>query len=95
MRQWKLFVKNDENWKVFGACKALKQCLKQYSEALEQYKIEQKKDDDEESGLGASFKCDQLKTRVQYLFNFIMNYRSRFAHQNKTKKTKFLLEEHQ
>jgi len=93
-------VKNDENWKVFGACKALHLCLKEYDVAHKAFLVSKKKDesDDEEAGsseIGLSLECERLKTRIQYLFNFIMNYRSRFAHQSKNRKNKFLIEEHQ
>jgi hypothetical protein len=38
---------------------------------------------------------EDIVTRIQYLFNFIMNYRSRYAHQQRNKENKFMLDEHQ
>ena len=96
--KWSLCVKNDENWKVFGACKVLGSTLLQYIESNDQLNLERKKVDgeDEENNkiIGLELKCENHVTRVQYLFNFIMNYRSRYGHQWRNKKTKFLIEEH-
>ena len=99
-REWKLHVKNDENWKVFGCCKVLWKLCKDYEKQAEALNIQNKKNDDpdkeeEKQGIGLYLECETLVTRIQYLFNFIMNYRSRYGHQIKNKKTKFLLDEHQ
>ena len=95
-------MKHDENWKAFGACKVLNSCVKVYQVTYDELTIERKKDeesniDDEgerSKAIGLEIRCDHLQTRIQYLFNFIMNYRSRYAHQLRTKQNKFLLEEH-
>ena len=95
-KQWKLHVKNDENWKVFGACKILWEHCKQYKTAKEELQVQIKKDDDEEDSesIALQLRCEFLSNRIQYLFNFIMNYRSRYSHNIKNRKNKFLLEEH-
>lgn len=92
-KQWMLHVKHDENWKVFGACKILWATCQQYETSKKELSIQSKKEDTDSIGL--QLRCENLVTRIQYLFNFIMNYRSRYAHNIKNKKNKFLLEEHQ
>ena len=101
--KWQLNVKNEENWKVIGASEVLKTCCLKYEQIFSQLLVEKKKDDatianddkEEESlSIALQILCENLKQRIQYLFNFIMNYRSRFSHQLKTKSTKFLIEEH-
>ena len=52
--KWSLSVKNDENWKVFGACKVLGATLLLYIDTNEQLNLEKKKHDggeDENNGL--------------------------------------------
>jgi len=58
--------------------------------------VQTKKDDDEEdsASIALQLRCEFLANRIQYLFNFIMNYRSRYSHNIKNRKNKFLLEEH-
>lgn len=95
LNKWKLNVKNDENWKVFAACKVLGSTLEIYEKTFEQLNLELKKENEDESNqISLQLACENLTTRVQYLFNFIMNYRSRYGHQYKNKGNKFLLEEH-
>lgn len=102
LRQWKLHVKNEENWKVMGACNVLRTFVQSYEENFGQLQVEAKKDryEEDENGeqkdqsIPLQIRCDSIKQRIQYLFNFIMNYRSRYSHQIKNKKNKFLLEEH-
>jgi hypothetical protein len=48
----------------------------------------------QDSAIGIQLKQERLQNRIQYLFNFIMNYRSRYAHNVKNKQNKFILEEH-
>ena len=48
LKKWKLNVKNDENWKVFAACKVLAATLKLYEEANKKLQIELKKDGNDE-----------------------------------------------
>lgn len=86
--KWRLNVKNEENWKVIGASEVLKTCCLKYEQCFGQLLIEKKKDDaihaaaDEEESVSIALQllCENLKQRIQYLFNFIMNYRSRFSH---------------
>lgn len=97
-KQWKLHVKHDENWKVFGAVNLLVRCCQEYQQLNKQLGIQNKKNEykenEEKLDIGLQTRCDALSTRIQYLFNFIMNYRSRYAHQIKNKENRFLLEEH-
>ena len=49
INKWKLNVKNDENWKVFAACKVLGSTLEIYEGKNEQLNIELKKENDDET----------------------------------------------
>lgn len=95
-KQWKLYVKHEENWKVFGAVQVLVKLCHVYKDLSEQLNIQNKKTDQEEEkqDMGLQTRLDNLLTRIQYLFNYTMNYRSRYAHNIKNKENKFLLEEH-
>jgi len=71
MKDWKLHVKNDENWKVFGACKVLHSTVKLYSKVNDELTIERKKDEEEAGGgdersraIGLELRCENLKTRT-------------------------------
>lgn len=78
--KWNLNVKNDENWKVFGACTILFKCCKLYEDVQQKLNVQNKKEEEEKQDLGLEVRMENIVTRIQYLFNFIMNYRSRYAH---------------
>ena len=65
LNKWKLGVKNDENWKVFAACKVLGYTLDNYSKVSDMLNIEQKKENDDEAKvINLQLQCDNMCNRV-------------------------------
>jgi hypothetical protein len=48
LNKWKLNVKNEENWKAFGACKVLLSTLAKYDKTNQVLQVELKKSDEDE-----------------------------------------------
>lgn len=48
LRQWKLHVKNEENWKVIAACNVLRVFVQIYEISFKELLVEKKKEDDNE-----------------------------------------------